>query len=89
DLVTKYEALSYTWGTENSDKYIISDGFHMPVTENLYDALQMIRRTREESFYIWVDSICINQADKIEKAHQVWNMLTIYEKAEKVVVWLG
>ncbi len=39
--------------------------------------------------WLWVDQICINQNDPLEKAAQVSNTLTIYDKAEEVVAWLG
>ncbi|KAJ4362571.1 hypothetical protein N0V83_010665 [Neocucurbitaria cava] len=38
---------------------------------------------------LWVDAVCINQNDGLEKAAQVMMMQDIYQKAERVVVWLG
>jgi hypothetical protein len=38
---------------------------------------------------LWVDAVCINQLDPVEKGHQVAQMGRIYENAERVVVWLG
>ncbi|KAL8916916.1 MAG: hypothetical protein Q9208_008280 [Pyrenodesmia sp. 3 TL-2023] len=37
----------------------------------------------------WIDAICINQDDPVEKSHQVKGMRRIYAKAEKLYVWLG
>jgi hypothetical protein len=48
-----------------------------PITENLYAFLQRFRST-EATSYIWIDALCINQLDLLEKAVQVSNMLTIY-----------
>ena len=39
--------------------------------------------------FIWVDAICINQNDDVEKSWQVAMMWDIYQKAETVRVWLG
>jgi hypothetical protein len=39
--------------------------------------------------YIWIDSLCINQADKDEKSKQVLLMQQIYSKATQTVIWLG
>jgi hypothetical protein len=39
--------------------------------------------------FLWVDAICIHQADGEEKSQQVVNMLDVYRKAEHVHVWLG
>jgi heterokaryon incompatibility protein (HET) len=36
-----------------------------------------------------VDAICINQNDDQEKSEQVWNMLLIFQKASRVIAWLG
>jgi hypothetical protein len=38
---------------------------------------------------LWVDALCINQEDTTERNHQVMQMGAIYEKAKRVVVWLG
>jgi hypothetical protein len=37
----------------------------------------------------WYDALCINQADLAERSHQVGIMRQIYEKADRVVIWLG
>jgi hypothetical protein len=39
--------------------------------------------------YLWIDSICIDQANSAEKGHQVSIMSQIYETAENVAVYLG
>jgi hypothetical protein len=38
---------------------------------------------------IWVDSICINQEDEVEKSCQIPLVATIYSRAESVIIWLG
>jgi len=37
----------------------------------------------------WIDAICINQNDDIEKGHQVASMAKIYAKVSGVIVWFG
>ena len=37
----------------------------------------------------WIDSICIDQSNLQERAHQVQLMQLIYRQAEQVIVWLG
>jgi hypothetical protein len=39
--------------------------------------------------YIWVDVICINQQDNVEKSWQVQLMRNIFERASAVIIWLG
>ncbi|KAL8289179.1 hypothetical protein RB600_004561 [Gaeumannomyces tritici] len=37
----------------------------------------------------WVDALCINQADLVERAEQVPRMRAIYSLATRTVIWLG
>ena len=38
---------------------------------------------------MWVDAICINQADREERSLQVRNMRQIFSRADHVVCWVG
>lgn len=51
-------------------------------------ALRHLREERE-IVKIWIDAIRINQGDPDEKSVQVIQMMEIYEKSKKVVIWLG
>jgi hypothetical protein len=87
----RYEALSYVWGAENP-KFPI--GRHEPifdVPKNLYTALHSIMSLTDagERRTLWVDQICINQNDEVEKEGQVKLMGEIYESAHDVLVYLG
>jgi hypothetical protein len=82
-----YECLSYTWGTQPANKNITVNGQHFLVRENLFNALRQLRRG--EARPLWVDAICINQADIQERNAQVSLMAFIYKRATKVLVWLG
>lgn len=100
----KYYALSYTWGDprprnehdggEENLAYLHShfsiscDGHQFRVRKNLYEALQHLRRYSDME-YLWVDAICINQADDIERNAQVAIMGKIYASAHAAIVWLG
>jgi hypothetical protein len=83
-----YGALSYSCGEPILARRIYLQGESFPITENLYLGLQSIRKSKEPMF-LWVDAICIHQADREEKSQQVVNMLDIYRKADHVHVWLG
>jgi hypothetical protein len=85
----KFEALSYVWGSQEDLKQITCNKVSLSVTKNLFEALMALRDGIDEDRYLWVDAICINQNDSAEKAFQVRNMLTIYEKAVRVIAWLG
>lgn len=39
--------------------------------------------------YLWVDQLCIDQANVFERNHQVGLMSKIFGQAAQVIVWLG
>ncbi|KAF2106218.1 heterokaryon incompatibility protein-domain-containing protein [Lophiotrema nucula] len=39
--------------------------------------------------WLWIDALCLNQEDVIEKEHQVQRMGVIYKHASRVLIWLG
>ncbi|KAK0728923.1 heterokaryon incompatibility protein-domain-containing protein [Apiosordaria backusii] len=83
-----YEALSYVWGDPTQSCSITVDGEPARVGANLHAALLHLRDFFFERI-IWVDAICINQNNDMEKGEQVQKMAEIYSKANRVVVWLG
>lgn len=88
-LPPKYDALSYTWGESAAqDHYILVDGQPFPVRTNLWGALNRFRNDSKEAI-IWIDAICINQANIEERQDQVGSMRSIYQQASRVLVWLG
>ena len=58
------------------------------VKPNLYSALHHLRYQKEK-LTIWVDAMCINQDNLVEKQQQVGRMSEIYSRASSVIVWLG
>ena len=86
--IVQYEALSYSWGHEAPDFVISCDRKSFRITRELATALHSLRYFGASRF-IWCDAISVNQADLAEKAFQVQNMLRIFEKAKRVVAWLG
>ena len=86
-----FVALSYVWGdpTIKCKIYINESSVLVPV--NLGAALRQLRNHSriQQGFRIWIDALCINQADLVERAVQVLRMKDIYTRAWRVVVWLG
>ena len=85
---TEYEALSYVWGTDDSPSILHLHGQCLKITDSLASALRGFRLANV-SRILWVDAVCIDQTDAIEKAQQVAQMAMIYKNATKVVAWLG
>ncbi|KAF4978618.1 hypothetical protein FZEAL_5021 [Fusarium zealandicum] len=85
----EYQALSYEWGDEKeNDPSIAVNGQSVQIRNNLYEAMSHIRESSEE-LYLWVDALCINQADLQEKNRQVAMMGEIFASATQVIAWLG
>lgn len=58
------------------------------VTENLRNVLLSLRST-EDLVTLWIDSICINQEDLVEKAAQIKEMKSIFGMAGKTIIYIG
>ncbi|PMD48905.1 HET-domain-containing protein, partial [Hyaloscypha variabilis F] len=80
-------ALSYCWGDPNITREITINGSSCQITTNLESALYQLGKKGYTR--LWVDAICINQDDKVEKSQQLLWMGSIYRRAKEVVAWLG
>ncbi|RSL83700.1 hypothetical protein CEP51_004345 [Fusarium floridanum] len=83
-----YQALSYAWGDPLDCRSITVDERTTNVTVNLFNALRRLRLPDDER-RLWVDALCINQADDVEKSHQVNLMRDIYSRTTQAILWLG
>ncbi|KAE8454256.1 hypothetical protein EG329_005181 [Mollisiaceae sp. DMI_Dod_QoI] len=84
----QYIALSYVWGDPQITKPIVVDDQTVDITTNLWAALSAFVPEGESDF-VWIDAICINQLDDLEKSSQVGIMYEIYQQATFVVAWIG
>jgi hypothetical protein len=99
-----YKALSYTWESAFNTDPLFWDRFQGPnrkddllldldsrsvkITDNLHSALIRLRKP-DKALILWVDAICIDQTHDAEKSWQIQKMREIYEKASRVLIWLG
>lgn len=58
------------------------------VRQNLEGSLRHLRR-KDSKRVVWIDAVCINQADVVERNAQVSRMGDIFKKAQRVIVWVG
>jgi hypothetical protein len=82
-----YEALSYRW-CKQDDGYLRCNGKNLSIKRNLRAALMCFRST-DAPRVVWADAICIDQDNEEEKKNQISLMREIYNKASRVLVWLG
>jgi hypothetical protein len=84
----EYDALSYAWGDSKRTKAIRVNGTKVHIKENLWQALYHLRHPKEQRT-LWIDSLCINQADTSEKNKQIPLMAFIFRRAQQVLIWSG
>jgi len=86
----RYITISYTWGQPNEVPRvpITCNGKAVLIFENLCAALRRLRQSKHV-LLIWVDALCINQDDILERTHQVGLMGDIYSNSQETVIWLG
>src|SRR5436190_3937385 len=86
----QFEALSHTWGPEESPQTIfveeVNGSKHAPVLNttkvlkartNLASALRHLRLP-DKPRTLWVDALCINQNNYVERSEQVTRMADLY-----------
>ena len=99
-ILPEYSALSYAWGSDQTQFPVLMNGRQLTVSTNLHAALQEFRassswfipeadRHHKQSYFIWIDALCINQRDPVERAEQVKIMRKIYQQANCLTAWLG
>ena len=90
EALPSYEALSYTWGapTGKIDVTCNAHGDVLSIFESLHQILRYLRH-EQQARALWIDAVCINQADTAERNVQVPLMREIYTRAAGVVAWVG
>ncbi|KAH7082968.1 heterokaryon incompatibility protein-domain-containing protein [Paraphoma chrysanthemicola] len=99
DDLPSYIALSYTW-EQGQQKSIVCDEMCLDIGDNLWQFLLEYRKKRviqeneareqkSDTSFLWIDAICIDQSNLMERNQQVAQMRMVYTKAHSVIVWLG
>lgn len=87
-----YSSISYAWGepefSQTLEVRCDGDTSYLSITPNV-DALLRRLRTLNVLHCLWIDAICLNQADEVEKAQQIPMMGRIFGKAKMVHIWVG
>lgn len=87
-----FTALSYTWADEEGDSSRNSPiflGRHwdmFAVTQNCAAALRRMRLL-DRDLMVWVDAICIDQGNHVERNHQVGLMTDVYLNLSFHTAW--
>jgi hypothetical protein len=92
-----YKALSYVWSLGETEAaparswHVSIDGKQLYLLDSLKTFIQtlQIKEALLDNSWWWIDSICINQKDLLERSSQVALMQSIYSRAYITIVWLG
>lgn len=84
----QYETISYCWGDQSSVTPIRLNGRIVSAPASSVAAVKCVRLP-EDDRVIWIDALCIDQADLDERAHQVAMMASIYSKSTGNLIYLG
>lgn len=80
----EYTALSHVWGSNNATYLIAVEQAYLWIRPNLYHFLEhACEELREVD--LWIDALCINQDDILEKNRQIPLMGQIFSRARKVI----
>lgn len=82
-----YDAISYSWGEPYFTHRMRcrEQRTYLKITKRVDCMLRYLRKATAPRF-LWIDAICLNQADREEKGVQVQMMGEIYTQARKVRV---
>ncbi|KAH6868779.1 heterokaryon incompatibility protein-domain-containing protein, partial [Alternaria rosae] len=83
----EYIALSYRWGPPSPLHDIFVGDQRLKIRDILNSCLLELRE--DVDAWLWIDQMCIAQADTTERNHQVGMMSRIYSNATSVIIWLS
>ncbi|KAK7957861.1 HET-domain-containing protein [Apiospora saccharicola] len=84
----EYNAISYRWGDPNNRRPLTANGKQILVTSSLHTALAYMR-DKLLTKILWIDGVCINQDDTVERSQQVLKMGSIFSGAQCVRIFIG
>jgi hypothetical protein len=86
-IAAEYVCLSYVWGAQSTETHTVHvNNGRILVRENLSNFLRLARKHGIRD-WLWIDAICIDQGNNIERNHQVQQMAEIYRNAKHVLVF--
>jgi hypothetical protein len=84
----EYTALSYARGGQQDKRDIAINAGRVKCGANLLSFLQTLAISDQPQWY-WIDALCINQSNALERNHQTSILSDIYSSATKVIAYLG
>ena len=83
-----YETVSYVWGSPKQRAPLTLDETCIAAPASSVAALRRLRKP-ESPRTLWIDAICIDQTNNVERAQQVAIMSEIYSNSDGNLIYLG
>lgn len=87
-LEPSYETISYAWGDPLPAAKVVVNSFTLLFPQETQRALLRLRLP-DRPRILWIDAVCINQVDLVERGEQVAIMSDIYRRGIRNIVYLG
>jgi hypothetical protein len=90
--IPPYAILSHTWGAEVEAEVTFEDfSSGIGETKHGYEKIRFCKeQVRQDGLqYFWIDTCCINKADKAEHSRAIQSMFRWYGKAARCYVYLS
>ena len=86
----RFEPLSYTWGDKLDvvKIYVGGNRASFSVTRSCFNALKSLRLPNIPRL-LWIDAICIDQSNDLERSAQVQIMDQVYARGVRTLIYLG
>ena len=93
-IEAKYDCLSCRWGDAQPEHGILLNGKPFNVRQNSFDYLAFVSKCVNPqlslwAFPMWIDALCIDQPNLLERNQQAAQMGHIFSCANRVKIWLG
>jgi hypothetical protein len=90
DIIPPYAILSHTWGADVDEVSFEDLASKAAKDKPGYKKIRFCReQTQKDNLqYFWIDTCCINKADKAEFSHAIRSMFRFYRNAERCYVYL-
>lgn len=84
----KYETISYAWGDASLRAHMLINNAVLEIPATAGAVLRQVRH-KNKPRRLWIDAVCINQADLKERQQQVEYMRYIYTHSSRNIIYLG
>jgi hypothetical protein len=88
-LAPEYDAITYCWGDDKTLATINCNGSNLRIRRSLFRILKYLCHRKPPYRPLWIDAICLNQDDNVEKAVEVPLIHKLFANATRTIAWLG